>query len=234
MTTPRRFVLCSFLVCLFLFSGQASASNPILVVTNTAKPFTAYLPEILKAEGMNAFDVSDLSDVTPNQLSGYSVAILGESTLTAEQASIFSTWVNAGGTLIAMRPDAQLSDLMGLAGPSGTMQDAYLQVNTGTPPGRGIVPTTIQYHGTADLYALNGATAIATLYSNSTTPTSNPAVTFRVVGAGTAVAFTYDLATVGGLHTSRQSCVERTGTRRNHSDPIRRSVLRGQERRCTG
>ena len=62
--------------------------------------------------------------------------------------------------------------------------------------GAGIVEQTIQFHGAADLYTLNGATAIATLYSNATTATSNPAVTLRSVGllGGQAAAFTYDLA----------------------------------------
>src|SRR4051812_21244941 len=157
MTTPSRFLLCTVIVCMLVFAGQAIAANPILVITNTStSPFTTYLPEILKAEGMNAFVVAELSEVTAAQLSGYQVAILGEMPLTAEQADIFSPWVNSGGMLIAMRPDAQLNALMGITGPSGTMSDAYLQVNTNTVAGRGIVADTIQYHGTADLYALNG------------------------------------------------------------------------------
>ena len=54
----------------------------------------------------------------------------------------------------------------------------------------------MQFHGTADRYMLNGATAVATLYSNATTATANPAVTLRWVGSsgGQAAAFTYDLA----------------------------------------
>ena len=54
----------------------------------------------------------------------------------------------------------------------------------------------MQFHGTADNYTLNGATAVATLYSSSTTATTNPAVTLRSVGSngGQAAAFTYDLA----------------------------------------
>ena len=56
--------------------------------------------------------------------------------------------------------------------------------------------STIQFHGSADRYTLNGATAVATLYSNATTATANPAVTLRSVGSsgGQAAAFTYDLA----------------------------------------
>jgi hypothetical protein len=54
----------------------------------------------------------------------------------------------------------------------------------------------MQFHGTADRYALNGAISLATLYSDSTTATSNPAVTLRSVGGsgGQVAAFTYDLA----------------------------------------
>ena len=53
-------------------------------------------------------------------------------------------------------------------------------------PGQGLVDQTIQFHGAADLYTLNGATAIATLYSNATTATTNPAVTLRSVGSAAA------------------------------------------------
>ena len=73
-----------------------------------------------------------------------------------------------------MRPDAQLAGLLGLTSAGGTLADGYLLINTSTAPGEGIVDETIQFHGTADLYTLNGATAVATLYSNPTTATSNP------------------------------------------------------------
>ena len=54
----------------------------------------------------------------------------------------------------------------------------------------------MQYHGASDRYTLNGATAVATLYSNASTATTYPAVTLRGVGTsgGHAAAFTYDLA----------------------------------------
>ena len=129
-------------------------------------------------------------------LSGYQVAILGEMSLTSAQVTMLSDWVNAGGNLIAMRPDPQLSSLLGLTTASGTLSNGYLLVNTSSAAGAGIVNQTIQYHDTADRYTLDGATAIATLYSNATTTTSNPAVTLRSVGTngGQAAAFTYDLA----------------------------------------
>ncbi len=93
-----------------------------------------------------------------------------------------------------MRPDKQLAGLLGLSDASGSLSDAYLLVNTTSGPGMGIVDQTIQFHGTADSYSLNGATVVATLYATATTATSNPAVTDRSVGKGQAAAFTYDLA----------------------------------------
>jgi hypothetical protein len=112
------------------------------------------------------------------------------------QVSTLSGWVDGGGNLIAMRPDKQLAGLLGLTVSSGTRSNAYLRVNTATQAGAGIVGSTIQYHGAADNYLLNGATAVATLHSSTTTATSNPAVTLHAVGSagGEAAAFTYDLA----------------------------------------
>ena len=88
--------------------------------------------------------------------------------LSAAQVTLLANWVNAGGNLIALRPDAQLAGLLGLTPAGGTLADAYLKVDASSSPGAGIVDETIQFHSAADRYALNGATAIATLYSNAT------------------------------------------------------------------
>ena len=95
-----------------------------------------------------------------------------------------ATGPEAGGAPRADRPRA------------ARLANGYLQVDTSSGPGEGIVGQTIQYHGTADRYTLNGAQSIATLFSNATTSTANPAVTLRSVGSsgGQAAAFTYDLA----------------------------------------
>ena len=104
--------------------------------------------------------------------------------LTAAQVTMFTNWVNAGGNLIAMRPDKQLAVA---ARADRRRGDARRRLPAGrTPPPRpapGIVGQTMQFHGTADRYTLNGATPIATLYSNATDGDSNPAVTVRSVGA---------------------------------------------------
>jgi len=170
--------------------------GPILVVGNSANPFSRYYAEILRAEGLNEFNVTDLSGVDATALAAYDVVILGETTLSAGQVQTFSDWVTGGGNLIAMRPDPQLAGLLGLTDTGSNLAEGYLQVDTGSSPGAGIVGETMQFHGTADRYDLSGATAVAALYSNATTATSNPAVTVQSVGpnGGQAAAFTYDLA----------------------------------------
>ena len=75
------------------------------------------------------------------------------------QVTMLTDWVNAGGNLIAMRPDAQLAGLLGLT-PAKRHAGERLPAGR-TPqsaPGAGIVDQTMQFHGTADRYTLNGAT----------------------------------------------------------------------------
>lgn len=171
--------------------------GPILVVTSTVNQFTSYYAEILRAEGLNLFALADISTVSAQTLAAYDVVLLGQMPLTTAQVSMFTTWVNAGGRLIAMRPDKKLAGLLGLIDAGSTLNEGYLLIDTSTSPGAGLVGETIQYHGAADRYALNsGTTGVATLYTNATTATTAPAVTRRSVGSngGEAVAFAYDLA----------------------------------------
>ena len=199
--------------------------GPILVITNAANPFSKYYAEILRAEGLNAFAVRDLSLVGAADLDAFDVAILGETTvaLTTAQVQMFSEWVAAGGHLIAMRPDKQLAGLFGLTATPATLSEAYLRVNTSSGPGAGIVAETVQFHGTADLYTVNGATTVATLYSAANTATGNPAVTMRPVGSGHAVAFAYDLAK--SVVYTRQGNPAWSGQDRDGVAPIRSNDL---------
>jgi hypothetical protein len=179
-------------------TGAAPANSgpggPILVISNVLNPFSRYYGEILSAEGLNEYLIADISTVTPTTLGNYDLAILSDMSLTSAQVTMLMNWVNGGGKLIAMHPDKQLAGLLGLAASSSMLSNAYLLVNNSTGPGTGIVGQTIQFHGTADLYSLSGASSVATLYSSATTSTASPAVTLANAGAGQAAAFTYDLA----------------------------------------
>ncbi|MBL7739314.1 MAG: DUF4082 domain-containing protein [Chitinophagaceae bacterium] len=180
-----------------VLSPGEGPGGPILVVHSNANPFSLYSAEILRAEGLNEFTTAEIATVTSTLLNNYDVVILGEMALSAPAVTLLTDWVNAGGTLIAFKPDASLNALLGISAAAGTLSDKYLLVNTASGPGVGIVNETIQFHGTANLHTLNGATGLATFYSDAVTATSNPAVTTINVGSngGKAVAFLYDLPT---------------------------------------
>ncbi|MGZ4156399.1 MAG: N,N-dimethylformamidase beta subunit family domain-containing protein, partial [Bacteroidia bacterium] len=195
--------------------------GPILVISGATNPFSRYPVEILRAEGLNEFTAMDISLVNATILNNYEVIVLGEFPLTAADVTMFTNWVNAGGTLIALRPDAQLAPLLGITSAGSSMSDKYLLVNN-TGAGIGIVNQTIQYHGAADLYNLSGASSLATLYSSASAATVYPAVTIHNVGTngGQAVAFTYDLAR--SIVYTRQGNPLWAGQKRDGQiDPIR-------------
>src|SRR5262245_37254049 len=131
----------------------------------------------------------DITLITSSTLAQYDVAILGETPLTSAQVTMLSDWVSAGGNLIAARPDKQLASLLGITDASYVQSDAYLPVNTAQGQGVSIIDQTIQYHGPAELYTLNGAAAVSSI-------NSNPAATIHSMGTngGQVAAFTFDLA----------------------------------------
>jgi hypothetical protein len=146
-------------------SSAASATSPILVVVSSASanPFGRYLGEVLRAEGINSFQIEALSDVNSTLLAAFPLVILTEMPLSSGQATMFSSYVSGGGTLIGLRPDPQLAAVFGLATAAGTNSDGYVKVNPSHPAGAGIATETLQFHGTADHYTLAGGTQVATL-----------------------------------------------------------------------
>ena len=174
---------------------NASPGGPILVVTSNASPNGEYYAEILRNEGLNQFSLADASSLSVSALAGYDVVLLGKTTLAPAQVNALAHWVGAGGNLIAMAPDTQLAPLLGITPTGASMAEGYLLIDTSQAPGAGLVGQTIQYHGSAEHYRLDGASTVATLYSDANRATSHPAVTTRTVGNGSASAFAYDLAT---------------------------------------
>ena len=198
----RRLVFVLIAWALALMAPPARAADPaqgpggpILVVTSGPSTYGTYYAEILRTEGFNAFQVADIGAVTPTMLAGYDVVLLAKMPLTAPQVSMLSNWVTGGGNLIAMAPDVQLAGLLGLTVGGTPLAEGYLLVDTTSAPGNGIVGQTMQFHGSANRWTLNGATSIATLYSSASTATGSPAVSLRIAGSGKAAAFAYDLAT---------------------------------------
>ena len=201
------------------------------MISSAANPFSRYYAEILRAEGLNEFTATDISNVTPAVLARPRRGDPRRRRRSPpRRCTMLSDWVQAGGNLIAMRPDPQLAGLLGLTDASTPSPTATSRSTPARAPGAGIVDQTIQYHGTADRYTANGGTqTIASLYSDATTPTPEPRGDLRSVGAngGQAAAFTYDLAR-SVVYTRQGNPAwagqERDGTR---ADPLRRPLLRG-------
>ncbi|MFC4784407.1 N,N-dimethylformamidase beta subunit family domain-containing protein [Nocardioides sp. MAHUQ-72] len=195
--------------------------GPIAVVTSAANPVSTYLAEILRAEGLDEFTTIGPAGITATALASYGAVVVGDVAVTDAQVADLTDWVNAGGDLVLMRPDSRFLPLAGLTAQAGTVNDGYLAVDATTPPGAGITTETMQFHGTANRYALAGATSIATLYSSATASTGQPAVAWRSVGSngGQVATFAYDLArSVVLTHQGNQAWA---GQERDGQAPIR-------------
>ena len=102
-------------ICVFAPISRAGAANlpnpdigtggPVLVLTSGTSPFETYYPEILRNEGLNAFAVRTLASATSQLLAAYDVVVLAEAAPTPSQVTMLGDYVNAGGKLIAMRPE---------------------------------------------------------------------------------------------------------------------------------
>lgn len=215
---------------LFFFSRCQPEKNgpggPILIVTDiSTNPFSKYYTEILRAEGLNEFDVAELSDISARIISHYNVIIVGDIPVSEKQTAFLTTWVEKGGILIAFRPDSLLYHLFGIQQKEKkVLADKYISINAGIAAGAGITNETLQYHGEADIYTLSEAFSLATLYSDAATATPHPAVTSHNVGAGSAIAFAYDLAR--SVVYTRQGNPEWRGLKSNIAQgPIRSNDL---------
>ncbi len=197
--------------------------GPVLIVTAPNDTYGKYYAEILRTEGISYFSVKDTSELSPSLLDQYITTIVVQTSLTQPQIDTLRAWVEDGGNLIAMRPDKKLASLLGVTDVGVASPNQYLRVDPATAMGAGIVSEPMQFKGVADHYALNGATAVAQLYSDAMTATTFPAVTTRVVGQGTASAFSYDLArSVIALHQGNQAWA---GQDRNGDGVVRSNDL---------
>ena len=122
---PRRGRQCDGPAHLELLHRRAPAApgpeqgpgGPIAVVTSrAANPYSTYLAEMLRTEGLNEFKTIDVGTLSASSLAAYDVVVLGAVAVTAAQATDLSTWVSGGGNLIAIKPS---SHAVRSAGPDG-------------------------------------------------------------------------------------------------------------------
>ena len=176
--------------------SRPAAASPILVLINgrADNPFGLYLAEILRAEGLNCFQIARTSDLGNAPLEWYDLVLLAEGALGDDQVKLLEGYVTRGGRLVAMRPDARLTSLLGVERVAGSTAEGYVQVEASHPVGRGIATETLQFHGTADHYRLAGAQVVAWLASDADTRTDFPALTVHRHQRGQAALWAFDLA----------------------------------------
>lgn len=178
--------------------GEATADlreAPILLVWNDrgTPPTGAYLAEILRAEGLNAFRTISLEALREELLERFPLVLLSAGSLDTTSAEVLRRYVARGGSLIAMRPPPHLADLFGVEPLSAQTVDGYIRILYEHPVGRGFPPESLQFHGTADHYRLAGAEEIARLATKAG-DLPFPAVTVHRSGLGKAALWVFDLA----------------------------------------
>ncbi len=174
----------------------AGGAAPLLVLIGegAGNAFGAYLAEILRAEGLHCFQVGRVADLATAPLPWYDTVILAETALSPPQAEILGQYVASGSSLVAMRPDAALGGVLGVRSGDSALPEGRLQVIAAHPVARGIPTSALQFHGAANLYALDGAEPIAWLRGGQGEADGHPAVTLHRQGQGQAALWAYDLA----------------------------------------
>lgn len=168
-------------------SGEGGGA-PLLVVRNPrAEPnFSAYLEELLGAEGLIAYRTASVLDLSTALLTQPSTILLASGPLTVVETALLRTFVSSGGALVALRPDALLDDVFGVRNLGSFAPADYLFP---TPGSLLALPNIqrLQVFGAYQRLALAGAELLARSASG------DPLITSHRYGEGTAVLWAFDL-----------------------------------------
>jgi len=175
---------------------ESQDNYPILLLFNdlSGSPFGLYSREILLAEGIISFDVAMLSSFDFDGLRDYDIVLLSDGPLSQEQADRISKYVFDGGSLLVMHPDARLLPILGLKDLMKSSNQKYIVMDDVHELAHGIVAVSLQYHGDANCYLLDGAQAIAWLCDKNGDARNYPAVSIHQYGKGKVCTWVYDLA----------------------------------------
>ena len=216
-----KFLISVLLVCSLVSCNtdkHLSDNFPPILILGTSRGFGTYTGEVLKAEGFNEFIIDSLSDakISLSYLKNFDLVILGETKVEPTEKDILSDYVKTGGNLISFRPDIELIELFGISNVKDNISDGYIKINTFKDIGSGLTPESIQFHGTSDLYILNGAEQIASIYTKSKDSSGFPAVVVNNYGKGHTAAFAYNLPE--SIILTRQGNPEWAGQERDKVD----------------
>lgn len=168
--------------------SDITPTQPVLVVIDSrGQPLSRFAGEILLAEGFNQFQIADVSQIAPGTLDPFDLVIVASSSFTQGHFREMEQYLTRGGNIIALKPDRILCPLLGLIPTQATLRNGYIHLRHGD-----WLDEPVQFRGTADVYELDGADAVAWLQPDADSSTTTPAIARHHYGKGTVVCFTYD------------------------------------------
>lgn len=200
-----------------------------LIITANSRPYTSYYEEILKAEGLNLFDSTAEDRFDPATLDRYAVVLLATNSLPSTSTKALENWVQAGGSLIAIRPGNSILALMCLVDDAKPpLRRAYLRALPGLRAAEKFTGWPLQLHGEIDQHeALPGCevetTTVAQLYAAPNRSLPSVAIAMRHLGYGKITTFSYDLAR--SIVYTRQGNPNWANQERDGSEPRRPNDL---------
>ncbi len=190
---PFKTFLISGLLLVFLHLVHGQSSRILIIQQDKGiRDFSAYIAEILLAEGLVEHELKHLSQLSPGDLAKYRVAILPSGSYTSDQLDQIESYVKSGGNLVSFLPEPSLSQRLGLeAGPVLTAEGKYIQFETGRSESLGLVSESLQIHGPSRRYTAPGIRPLA--WFGRERPSKDAAILEGDLGQGRFVVFAYDL-----------------------------------------
>ena len=189
--------ILTIIIILALSGGCVKKENtdaPILVLADREN-YGLYTCELLNTEGFHEYRVLSPGDknLTRNVFKTSDVVILTSGRVDERLEKMLSAYVSGGGKLVLFRPDTALEKIAGVSHEGSKISDGYFRVNPESVAGSGFKTITLQFHGEADGYSLNGAEEVARLFSPDQHDTGFPAVTIYSLGKGRVACFMFNL-----------------------------------------
>lgn len=157
--------------------------------------YSHYLAEILRVEGFADFAEADLSSLDEALLGAHDLLILPRVALSLAQMNLIVDYVRQGGHLLALLPDTQLAERLGLRPRYRGIDDGYLRVDPAQALD-GIVDSTVQIIAPSVIWSVDTAAATVLAWVQKHAQGDDeavPAIVWTAVGEGSALLFAYDL-----------------------------------------
>jgi hypothetical protein len=162
-----------------------------------------YVGELLRAEGLNWYQIEDLEGQDVDHLSSFGLIILTRCYARPSEIAALLEYARHGGRLVVFRPSIRLGQALGLHPRFTAQKKGYVLVDGSHPVGGGLCDQSIQFHGVAEHWDIpegSPLSAAAWLQSERDAHSDAPALVVGPCRSGQIAVFAYDLpATVAAI-----------------------------------